>query len=372
MQPILAPPTRAPPTGSPMTTTMKPDAQTPVDQPPTTPSTGFLARAVLGGALMGLANLVPGISGGTMLVAAGVYTRFIDAISDATRFRLNRGTLLVLGAIGAAAAVAIGGLAGVIALGLAEFRWGMYSLFIGLTLGGVPIMLKMTRPLTPGAIAGALAGIAVMIALVVLQGNQPAGGAGASNPFTLALAGAAGASAMILPGVSGAYLLLILGQYETIIGAIKDAVKAASSGDIAAALAEAGTLVPVGVGVVLGIVVIGNLLRFVLHRYEKATLGVLLGLLVAAPAGLYPFKEGVRPQIGEVFEDAIVTEASLKEIDPKDWPERSFIPGAGHIAGSLALIAAGVVATLAVARLGSGRSEGEHDAQADARAESDA
>ena len=93
---------------------------------------GLLARGAMGGALMGLANLVPGISGGTMLVAAGIYTRFVDAISDATRFRLTLSSIVLLGVVVLAAVVAIGALAGVIAQALIDFRWGMYSLIIGL------------------------------------------------------------------------------------------------------------------------------------------------------------------------------------------------------------------------------------------------
>ncbi|MBZ0173477.1 MAG: DUF368 domain-containing protein, partial [Phycisphaerales bacterium] len=98
-------------------------------------SPALIGRCAAGGVLMGLANLVPGISGGTMLVAAGIYTRFIDAISDVTRFRFRLPGVVLLGVVVVAALVAIGGLAGVISAGLAEFRWGMYSLFIGLTLG---------------------------------------------------------------------------------------------------------------------------------------------------------------------------------------------------------------------------------------------
>ena len=313
---------------------------------------GVLARAALGGALMGLANLVPGISGGTMLVAAGVYTRFIDAISDATRLRLTRETILTLGVIVGSAVIAIGALAGLISFALAEFRWGMYSLFIGLTLGGVPILWNMVKPASPATIAGAVAGIAVMIALVLFQSADATGSASEASWAPLILAGMAGASAMILPGISGAYLLLILGQYENIISVVKETVKAATAADIDGILAGAGTLIPVGIGVVLGVAIVGNVLRFVLHRYEKTTLGFLLGLLIAAPAGLYPFKEGVPPQVGETFEGQPITEESIEDIDPKDWPERSFTPAITHLAGSAALIGAGIAATLAVGRLG--------------------
>ncbi|MEM1186450.1 MAG: DUF368 domain-containing protein [Planctomycetota bacterium] len=319
-------------------------------------SPGLLARCGVGGALMGLANLVPGISGGTMLVAAGVYERFIDAIGDVTRLKLKPAPIAVLGVVVLAAVVAIGGLAGVVSLGLAEFRWGMYSLFIGLTLGGVPIMLRLARPMTPGAWGGLVGGVVCMLALVVLQSLDVGGGSGSSNAVMLFIGGVAGASAMILPGVSGAYLLLLLGQYEPIIAAIKDTVSALKDADVGAVMAQLGVIVPVGLGVVAGVVVVSNILKFVLHRYEKATLGVLLGLLVAAPAGLYPFKQGVPPEAGDTVDGVVVTEDNLEEFDdPKDWNEAFFTPGVVHVAGSLGLIALGIGATWGLGVLGRDR-----------------
>jgi putative membrane protein len=315
-------------------------------------SRGLIARSVLGGSLMGLANLVPGISGGTMLVAAGVYGKFIDAISDLTRLRFRLPSLVLVGVIVASALAAIGGLAWVITIGLAEFRWGMYSLFIGLTLGGVPVMLRLVRPMTRGAWAGVVTGLVAMLAVIAVQTMQPKGGAGSSNPLVLGFAGIAGASAMILPGISGAYLLLLLGQYEKIIAAIKDFVHAATEADFQGALAQVGVLLPVGIGVVVGVALIGNILRFFLHRFEKPTLGVLLGLLIAAPAGLYPFKQGTPPALGENFDGQVVTQELLDDLKPQDWPEALFTPTPAHLAGSLALIAAGVAVTMGVARLG--------------------
>ncbi len=317
-------------------------------------STGLIARGAMGGALMGLANLVPGISGGTMLVAAGIYTRFVDAISDVTRFRFKTSSLVLLGVVVVAAIVAIGAGAKPIAWGLQEFRWGMYSLFIGLTLGGAPLLTGMIRAkgFGPAAIGGTVVGIAVMAGLVLLQSSEGSGGGSSDGPVMLFVGGIAGASAMILPGVSGAYLLLLLGLYDTIINSIKTFVKAGTSMDLDAALGEMGVVVPVGVGVVFGVVVVSNLLRFLLHRYESATLGVLLGLLLAAPLGLYPFREGVEPKVGDVIRGETVTEASLAEIEPKDWPQRSFTPSSLQIAGAGGLVVLGFGATLAIARLG--------------------
>ncbi|MEQ8769590.1 MAG: DUF368 domain-containing protein [Phycisphaerales bacterium] len=328
-------------------------------------SPAFGLRAALGGALMGLANLVPGISGGTMLVAAGVYRAFIDAIADLTRLRIRRSSILVIGIIAGAALVAIGGFASVVAYGLAEFRWGMYALFIGLTLGGAPVLARMAKPFNGAVWGGLIAGAAVMGGLVWIQ--SASGGAGSSSGgwAMLVVGGAAGASAMILPGVSGAYLLLLLGQYERIVGAIKDGIKAAMDADMDGVLAAAGVALPVGIGVLVGIIVVANVLRFVLHRYEKAALGVLLGLLLAAPLGLYPFKRAVPPEVGDVVDGEPVTADNVNEMrDPsnaKDWREETFTPGATHIAGALGLVALGFGVTMGVSRLGRGRDAGEDD-----------
>ncbi len=322
---------------------------------------GLLVRAAVGGVLMGLANLVPGISGGTMLVAVGIYTRFIDAISSVTRFKITKTTILLLGTVVLFALISIAGCSGLIAGLLETHRWAMYSLFIGLTWGGAPLIWRMIResktntgkvfdaPVT----AGLLAGAAVMATMALLQNRGAEGDSGSAGFVYLFLGGIAGASAMILPGISGAYLLLLLGIYDTIINAIKDSVTAAKDADIGAMIEQLRIVVPVGVGVVVGIAVVANVLRFVLHRYERATLGVLLGLLIAAPAGLYPFREGIQPQVGDVIKgQTITTPEEAAEVKPKDWPQRTFTPTAMHLGGSLGLVVVGLGLTLAIDRLG--------------------
>jgi putative membrane protein len=103
-------------------------------------------RGAIGGTLMGLANLVPGISGATMLLVAGVYPGFIGAIAEVTTFRFFARSLVLLAAIVGTAALAILLLAGSVKGLVEDHRWMMYSLFIGLTLGGVPIVWRMARP----------------------------------------------------------------------------------------------------------------------------------------------------------------------------------------------------------------------------------
>lgn len=309
------------------------------------------ARLAAGGALMGLANLVPGISGGTMLVATGTYRRFIEAVADLARLRWRGGSLLTVGIIGVAAAAAIAVGAGWVAEGLLHARWAMYSAFIGLTLGGAPLLWRMLAPRPLAAWAGIAMGAAGMAALATLpeEGGAAAAGSGTGLLF---LAGTAGAAAMILPGVSGAYLLLLLGQYQPIIESIRGFTSAASARDLAGAWGEAATLLPVGLGVVVGIATVSNLLRWCLARHEKFTLGVLLGLLLAAPLGLYPFKKGIPPAAGSSYRGVVLTESAAAELPPKSWPQVRFTPDLGQGAASLGLAFAGFMATVAVSRLG--------------------
>lgn len=324
------------------------------DLPDPAPLVPLLLRSALGGALMGLANLVPGISGGTMLLAAGVYPRFIEAIAEVTSLRFRATSLTVLVGVVGAAGLAILLLAGVVKDLVVAQRWMMYSLFIGLTLGGVPVVYRLLGEVTRPALASGIAGFLGMAVLGLAQarGVSEVGGAEAGLPMFL-LAGLAGASAMILPGVSGGYLLLVLGMYVPILAGVDAFKEALRTVDLGALMDPLLAVVaPVGVGVVLGVVVVSHLLRWLLERHEKATLGFLLGLLLGAVVGLWPFQEGVAPELGTAWRGEIVTESFLSELDPEDYPTRAFTPSALQVGGSLVLVLLGLGATLAVARVG--------------------
>jgi putative membrane protein len=314
----------------------------------------------MGGVLMGMANLVPGISGGTMLLAAGVYPQFIDGIAEVTTLRFRKRTLILLFTIGGAAALAILLLAGLIKGLVVDHRWAMYSLFIGLTLGGVPVVWKLMARLTASAAAGCVLGIAVMAAVTFWQPGAAAAGPGERAYLALFVAGLAGASAMILPGVSGGYLLLVLGQYITILTAIdnfKTAVLSSGGPNWDGIFEAMHVFIPVGLGVVLGVVGVSNAIRYLLARFPQSTLGFLLGLLLGAVIGLWPFQQPREPQPGEVIKGRVMTAETVADLRPEDYPSENFRPSGGQIAGSVAFILAGFAVTQLVARVGAGKPE---------------
>jgi putative membrane protein len=308
---------------------------------------------LLGGALMGLANLVPGISGGTMLLAAGIYPRFIEALADLSGLRLRKSSFVVLGLVGIAAAVAILLGAGPVKDAVVEHRWAMYSLFIGLTLGGVPVLWQMARPTTSPFWVGVVAGLLVMAGLAGLQIYGASSGANREGVVMMFVAGVAGASAMILPGVSGGYLLLVLGVYVPVLSAI-DALKEAVKANDLASVSDPilGVVLPVGVGVAIGVLVISNLIKVVLERYEQSTLGVLMGLLVGAVFGLWPFQEGIAPKVGEMFKGQTLTAERLADLGPDKYPTEFFAPTFTDVMMAVGLVGIGYMITTLVARLG--------------------
>jgi putative membrane protein len=301
---------------------------------------------------MGLANLVPGISGGTMLLAAGIYSKFIDAIANTTKLRFRFRSLLVLGTVVVAAGLAILLGAGLLKDLVVNQRWVMYSLFIGLTLGGVPMVWRLARPASVAMIvAGGLA-FGGMVALAFLQSMNYVGSS-QSGVVMSVIAGVAGASAMILPGLSGGYILLLLGQYVPILSAIDQFKEAIEAGDISSAMQPALTvMLPVGIGVVIGVVAVGNLVQWLLNKYRKPTLGLLLGLLIGSTVGLWPFQQGIQPEVGQTVKGSIVTNENIDEIDPEDWPTQFFAPELGQVFGALGLVVVGFGITMGVAKIG--------------------
>lgn len=304
---------------------------------------------------MGLANLVPGISGGTMLLITGVYPGFIGAIAEITTLRWRWSSVILLGTIGAAAVLAILLLAGPTKTLVLTHRWIMYSLFIGLTLGSVPLLWRLAQPVSPRFFISAWATFLLMVLLAF--GTPMQTGPGDESLGLLFLAGLAGASAMVLPGVSGGYLLLLLGQYVPILRSIeKLRLGLFGAGEQAGLhwplVHEAlWVVIPVGLGVVAGIVGVSNFIRWLLERHRTATLGALMGLVLGAIVGLWPFQAGVPPQIGDRVHGQAITSETLSRIDVEDWPVRMFPPSAEQIGAALGLIVLGMGTTLGLDRL---------------------
>jgi len=196
-----------------------------------------------------------------------------------------------------------------------------------------------------------------MTALTFMLPGADSGDEAGRAYLMLLLAGLVAGSAMILPGLSGSYLLLILGQYIVIVTTISAAVDAVRNLNLRELIDAMHVFVPVGIGAVVGVVGVSNLVKLLLVKFERATLGFLLGLLLGAVIGLWPFQEPVRPEVGDVIKGVVLeTEVMIEEIPPSEYPEAFFTPTPAQVAGSIILILVGFGISAGIARLGRDRS----------------
>ncbi len=258
-------------------------------------------RSAVGGLLMGLANLVPGVSGGTMILVMGLYDELIASIADVTRLRFTRRGFTFLCIVAGVAGTAIATLAGTLSRAVTLHESAMFSLFIGMTLAGVPLLARRLGRLTGAAAVGLLLGLGAMMTIALTKEEPPdkqtIRAAVAAGEFLIepayardVAAGVLGMSAMVLPGISGAYMLLVLDRYTTILAAIAEAKDyVVSLGQVGTPAEFLGVLVPVAIGALVSLVALSNLLKWMLHRHEQATLGFLLGILLGSAVGIWPF-----------------------------------------------------------------------------------
>lgn len=244
-----------------------------------------LVLDLLRGVVIGLANIIPGVSGGTMMVSMGIYDTLIYCITHLFRqFKKSVVTLLPYG-VGMLAAIVIGAFG--LKAAFANFPLPTNALFIGLILGSVPMILRQMKGEKTG-VPGVLLFLALFVLVVVLKVLE----ADRSVEITLSVGeviklfflGCIASATMVIPGVSGSMILKTLGYYEPIVtGAITGLTSGLAAGEWSVVLHNVGILLPFGIGVVVGIFAIAKLIEVMLARWKGLTYCAILGMVAASP-----------------------------------------------------------------------------------------
>ncbi|MFC6825496.1 DUF368 domain-containing protein [Halopelagius fulvigenes] len=254
----------------------------------------------LKGLCMGTADAVPGVSGGTIALLTGIYERLIDAVTNVSPGRIldvvggvlpgrRERAVEALRAVDAAFLVVLG--AGIMTAvvtvtrlvhtGITEFPVPTFGFFFGLIAASAWVLLSELSLDTPGRVGAAVAGF--VVAFVVSGSAEAALGTG---PVVTFVAGAIAVSAMILPGLSGSLLLILLGQYEFMTGALKafvDGLLAVVLGGSVVPVVENGAIVVAFVlGAFVGLFTVAHAVRWALEHHRKPTLAFLVALIVGA------------------------------------------------------------------------------------------
>lgn len=241
-------------------------------------------KDILRGVAIGIANIIPGVSGGTMMVSMGIYGEVISAVTGMTKnFIRSIKTLLPYG-IGMLSGIV--GLSFVIEYLFAEFPLQTACLFIGLIFGGIPMLLPKVAGKRPSVVE-LLVFAAFFLLIIGMQflgeGTQKVLSAGVETALPLLIVGTIAAAAMVIPGVSGSMILMSLGYYTPIIGKINEFVISLVSMDIKSLFDGFLILFPFGIGVITGIFFVAKLIEYLMEHHERMTYFAILGLVVSSP-----------------------------------------------------------------------------------------
>ena len=243
---------------------------------------------MLRGMVIGLANIIPGVSGGTMMVSMGIYDTLIHCITHL--FKEFKKSILTLLPYAVGMVLAIGGLSFALKWAFAVYPLPTNTLFIGLILGGLPAILRQVKGKKKGAV-GAVLFVVFFALIIVMQIFQSEHVATITLSFgevvKLFVLGAVASATMVIPGVSGSMVLKLLGYYEPVVTvAIPGLISGLAHGEWAAIGANVGILLPFGLGIVVGIFAIAKLIEVLLARWEGQTYCAILGLVTASPVAI--------------------------------------------------------------------------------------
>lgn len=263
-----------------------------------------VALYYLQGMIIGIAQIIPGVSGGTLALVMGIYERFLLLlnrtgswlVSLAGFFRSPSGAwtrqkeLLkqidwvfgILLAAGMGSAILL--TSGLIEQALQQYRHQTYGFFCGLILVSVMVpWQKLDRKRWQEALSGVIAFV-----LLFWLGSLSAEGAGNNpSPLLFFIGGAVSISAMILPGLSGSFVLLVMGLYGPVISMINSLKAGQFSSELVLSLAL------FGIGMVLGLFSFARVLDWLLKKYHSITVSFLIGLMLGSLRKIFPFESGM-------------------------------------------------------------------------------
>ncbi|MBR1377460.1 MAG: DUF368 domain-containing protein [Bacilli bacterium] len=233
---------------------------------------------VIKGFAMGLTNLIPGISGGTIAITLGIYDRLISAISHLfSKFKENMKFLIPVG-IGIVLSILT--MSKAISFALDKWLFPTILFFIGAIMGGIPMLYEKVKGKEKNISSFIifLITFTIILALTFLTGGTDVS-LDSLNLFgyiKLFIVGVVAAATMIIPGVSGAAVLMTLGYYEPIVNIVKDITNFSNLGY------NLSIIIPFGIGVVVGVFAIAKVIEFLLKKYEVKTYYGVLGFVTSS------------------------------------------------------------------------------------------
>lgn len=246
-------------------------------------------KNLLKGMVIGIANIIPGVSGGTMMVSMGIYDKLIHCITHFFKeFKQNIKFLLP---IGIGLVVGLVGLSFIIEPAFEHFPLQTNCMFIGLIVGGLPMIFKKVKgnKFKIGYIFPLIIFFAVVVGMAAIGEKE---GVSADLTFNvinvtkLFLVGMIASATMVIPGVSGSMMLLLMGYYNPIVETINTFFKALVKFDMPVLLQCCGILIPMAIGIIVGVILIAKLIEIIFNKCPMYAYWGIIGLITASPIAI--------------------------------------------------------------------------------------
>ncbi|MBM7571094.1 DUF368 domain-containing protein [Aquibacillus albus] len=230
------------------------------------------------GMLMGASDVVPGVSGGTIAVVLGIYDRLIEAINGffTKDWKKHLGFLIPLG-VGVVLAIIL--LADLIEWLFEHYPGPTQFAFLGLIIGVLPYLLHQSdakNTFKAQHVFLLIIGALIVASMLFFRSGEtePLQNLTIASYAWLFMSGFVASSAMILPGISGSFLLLIIGAYTTILNAVSEF--------------KFDIILVVAIGVVLGLITMSKIIHYFLENYTTGTFAVVIGLVIGSTVVIFP------------------------------------------------------------------------------------
>ncbi len=269
---------------------------------------------------MGAANVIPGVSGGTIAFVTGIYERLINSIKsfDGVALKLLLGRKFsdlikhidagFLATLTFGVLVALLTLARVLDYGFTHHPILISALFFGLIAASIWSIFKMVKHWSSGAVFGLVIGCAIAVSMAFLPQAQQN-----ESIFYLMICGVVAMCSMIIPGVSGSFVLILMGNYNLIM---VDSLKNLGDMNFKESLT---ILIPVGIGAVAGMAALSRLLSWLFSKFHDVAVATITGFVAGSLVTIWPWKNDIKAIFANGKEKTTGYERYLPEIDTNFW-----------------------------------------------------
>lgn len=230
------------------------------------------------GIIIGLSNLIPGISAGTIAITLGMYEKIINSVSNLKKEFKSNAIFLMLIVVGMI--LGLLGFSNVISYGMNNFPLATKLLFLGLIFGGLPILYKeIKNNYETKNITSLVISMLLVVGLSLLSGKGTLANLSDLNILALLkllLVGMVAAVTMVVPGISGSLMLVLLGYFEPIVNTLKSL---SHGKDI---INNSLPLIPFGIGVLVGVVLAVKLIKYLLNNFKVTTYFAIVGFVLGS------------------------------------------------------------------------------------------